>query len=130
MLNISGSHYRILLANVRNLGNCPCPRCLTPMADVPNLGTAEDRAQRSSLARNSNAEWQDKISSARNLIYRQNYAVTNDQVEAKLKSESLTPNTVSYIIAESFGPIIQTIHFRTHFQSGYCIQGSSCTPCS
>jgi hypothetical protein len=87
--------YRILLASIHNLGNCPCPRCAIPMSCVPSLGTTGDREQRVSLARKDDADFREKTSAARELIYVRNYAVTNDQVEAKLKEHSLTPNTVS-----------------------------------
>jgi hypothetical protein len=65
------------------------------MSRVPNLGTAEDREQRASLSRNDDADFRERTSAARDLIYGSNYAVTNDQIEAKLKEQSLTPNIVS-----------------------------------
>jgi hypothetical protein len=65
------------------------------MSCVPSLGTTGDREQRVSLARKDDADFWEKTSAAQELIYVRNYAVTNDQVEAKLKEHSLTPNTVS-----------------------------------
>jgi hypothetical protein len=44
------THHRILLASIRNLGCCPCLRCLIPLDRVPNMGMRRDMAQRMSLA--------------------------------------------------------------------------------
>lgn len=68
------------------------------MSHVPNLGTVEDREQRTSLARKDDADFRDKNSAARDLIYVGNYTITNDRVEAQLKEYSLTPNIVSFSV--------------------------------
>jgi hypothetical protein len=43
--------YRIFLAGIRDLGHCPCPRCLIPSSAVPNMGKVRDMKQRKMLAR-------------------------------------------------------------------------------
>ena len=92
---------RILIASIRNLGNCPCPRCLIPLNRVHNLGMARDRTQRVTLARVDNSQRRNKISTARTLIYEKNLQVNCTAVEDLLKEMSLVPTTVRaiYIIS-------------------------------
>jgi hypothetical protein len=66
------------------------------MSRVPQLGTVEDREQHSSLAREDDHTYRQKISDARDLIYVKNYAVNTTQIEDKLKDDSLTPNAVGF----------------------------------
>src|SRR5262245_26895967 len=56
---------RILLATIRNLGRCPCPRCLIPMSRVHNMGKVLDMKQRKTLARIDDEARRDKVSKAR-----------------------------------------------------------------
>ncbi|KAF8834488.1 hypothetical protein BDN67DRAFT_992660 [Paxillus ammoniavirescens] len=63
---------KVLIANIWNLGGCPCPHCLIPKD-------------------HDTVEQQKKIISARDLIYGQQYVVDTAQVEALLKAESLVP---------------------------------------
>jgi hypothetical protein len=56
----------------------------------------EDREKRVSLARKDDSSYRERISSARKLIYVDNYAISNEHVENLLKENSLTPNAVCY----------------------------------
>jgi hypothetical protein len=85
---------RILIAGVRNLGTCPCPRCLIPLARVHNLGMDRDMSQRKTMARVDDHQRRHKILSARRFIYDLNHAVNSAAVEALLRKESLVPNIV------------------------------------
>ena len=85
----------MLIANVRNLGACPCPQCIIPKDRVHHLGTEKDILQRRLLARRDTQGRQKKIFDARRLIYEKNYVVDMPQVEALLKDESLVPTKVS-----------------------------------
>ncbi|KAH7916892.1 hypothetical protein BV22DRAFT_997067, partial [Leucogyrophana mollusca] len=87
---------KILIATIRNLGTCLCPRCLIPKDRVQNLGTERDMLQRTLLARTDNQERREKIDAARKLIYESNYAVDTDQVERMLKPESLVPTANAF----------------------------------
>ena len=40
---------KVLMACVRNLGICPCPRCLIKRGHIHDLGTAVDRRRRAKL---------------------------------------------------------------------------------
>ena len=87
---------RVLIANIRNLGMCPCPRCLIPKSRIDNLGLNNDMQQRQALARVDTEEQQSKVAAARHLIYQEHYVVDTPQVEALLKEESLVPTKVLY----------------------------------
>ncbi|KIM57899.1 hypothetical protein SCLCIDRAFT_28530 [Scleroderma citrinum Foug A] len=41
---------KVLLASIRNLGQCPCPRCTIPMSHVHNLGMSQDMKEWNTLA--------------------------------------------------------------------------------
>ena len=86
--------FRVLIATIRNLGNCPCPRCLIPKFHVHLLATESDLLQRGLSSRSDTAHRREKIMSARKLIYEKHYAVDAAQVEALLKDESLVPTMV------------------------------------
>ena len=87
--------YRILLASIRNLGRCPCPRCLILLDRVPNMGMRRDMAQRMSLARVDNLERRSRIKAARDIIYVKNYRTDSKAVEDLLQKDSLVPTAVS-----------------------------------
>jgi hypothetical protein len=84
---------RVLIATVRNLGGCPCPRCLIPKERIQNMGRPQDRKQRETLARN-NEKRRNMVSTARSLIYDRNYAVGSAPVEHILKPQSWVPTSV------------------------------------
>jgi hypothetical protein len=88
---------RIALASIRNLGNCPCPRCLTPLSDAHKFGMAMDQKKRRTLARTDDRSRQIKVSSAWKLIYCNNYAVNSAPVESLLKETSLVPTSVCIV---------------------------------
>jgi hypothetical protein len=33
---------RVLIANMKNMGQCPCPRCTIRLTDIKDLGKAKD----------------------------------------------------------------------------------------
>ena len=86
------------MCSIRNMGGCPCPRCLIPMENMHLIGTKRDTKQRETLARVDNANRQIKVSNARQLIYKSNFAVDCAAVERLLKPESLVPTEVSCIV--------------------------------
>ena len=58
------SMIRVLIANIRNLGACPCPRCTIPKDRIRNLATERDMLQRQILVRKDTKDRRDKISAA------------------------------------------------------------------
>ncbi|KAF8838875.1 hypothetical protein BDN67DRAFT_880706, partial [Paxillus ammoniavirescens] len=66
---------KVLIANIHNLGGCPCPRCIISKERIQLVATGQDMLQRELLAHNNTQERCDKVSNAQKLIYEQNYAV-------------------------------------------------------
>ncbi|EGO18986.1 hypothetical protein SERLADRAFT_443529 [Serpula lacrymans var. lacrymans S7.9] len=90
---------KVLLTSIRNLGACPCPRCLIPKDCIPGMGTKQDMRQRKTLARVNNSQYQRKVDIARSLIYEKNHAVNSNAVERLLKEESLVPTLNAFSAA-------------------------------
>ena len=82
---------RVLLATVRNNGNCPCPCCLVKKEDVFKLGQVRDLRNRLSHARSYVG---DLIKQGRDFIYRLGYNVAGAAVERLLLEHSWVPTTV------------------------------------
>jgi hypothetical protein len=89
---------RILIASIRNLGKCPCPRCLIPLNRVHNLGMVLDRAQRVTMARLDDNESRKRVFAARRLIYKKNMQVYSKAVNDLLEETSQVPTAVSGIL--------------------------------
>jgi hypothetical protein len=96
---------RILVTCIRNLGTCPCPRCLIPLNEVHNLGTELDRERRTTMARVDDSESRGRVVTARKLIYdpKQNVGVDNKAIEDLLKCTSQVPTIVSVPISYLVG---------------------------
>jgi hypothetical protein len=82
------------MASIRNLGKCPCPRCLIPKSRIHNLGLARDMMQRVTMHRVDDHQRRSKISSARDLIYKKNMKVNSAAIETLLGENSWVPTTV------------------------------------
>ncbi|KAG2740831.1 hypothetical protein P692DRAFT_20689050, partial [Suillus brevipes Sb2] len=86
---------KVLIATIRQLGGCPCPRCLIPMGRLHNLGMTRDRQQRVTLAR-SDASRSQLVKTARGFIYEDNYGVDSTAVEDLLKRDSWVPTSNAF----------------------------------
>jgi hypothetical protein len=84
-----------MLAGIRNKARCPCPRCLIPKALFKNLGMVRDMQQRETLRRMDDESKKNLVATAREIIYKKNYAVNYEGVDALLKEQSLVPSAVS-----------------------------------
>ncbi|KAI4293623.1 hypothetical protein K525DRAFT_214444, partial [Schizophyllum commune Loenen D] len=82
---------KVLIATIRDYGNCPCTRCTVSKDQIRDLGSTTDRDIRTSRQRQDNRECREKVEEARKIIYDQGYAVTSEKVEEKLKAESYVP---------------------------------------
>ena len=82
---------RVLLAGVRNNGDCPCPRCLVKKRDIGKIGQALDLRSRVSNARLYVGE---KIKDARDFIFKLGYNVGSAAVERLLSEHSWVPTLV------------------------------------
>ncbi|KAG1807920.1 hypothetical protein EV424DRAFT_1543645 [Suillus variegatus] len=81
---------KVLVATIRQLGGCPCPRCLIPKNRLHNLGMPHDGQQRITLLRSSE-ERDQLVTTARKIIYDKNYGVDSTAVENILKPCSWVP---------------------------------------
>lgn len=89
----------MLIATIRDMGDCPCVRCTITKSEIREVGTPEDMAVRIDQRRVDNEERQQKVESARQLIYKSGYVVNSDKVDKLLKSESLVATEVcSFLI--------------------------------
>ncbi|KAJ3991165.1 hypothetical protein F5050DRAFT_1802211 [Lentinula boryana] len=74
----------LLLAGIRDLGACPCPRCLCPKSKLDQMVTARQFLM-------------DKVTLARRWIYHQGYKIKGSAVENILKETSSVPTINAFI---------------------------------
>ncbi len=89
-------HFRILLACIRFLGRCPCPRCLVLKSQVPDMGTKYDRKRQSENFRKDTTFVQMLIAKARKLIFEVGKSIASKAVECKIYTTSLLPTRVRH----------------------------------
>lgn len=95
LTDLTSAGFRVLVATIRDLGQCPCPLCLVTLDQVHLLGQVADERIRTAKARVDSAERISKVTSARKMIYQHGYAASNDRSEYFLKPESLVATEVS-----------------------------------
>ena len=83
---------RVLLANIRNKGLCPCPRCLVSKSELDRLGLRRDISIRIDKFREFMA---DKVNIARRAIYSLAKPIRGTAVEDLLMSFSGVPTLAS-----------------------------------
>ncbi|KAJ7146778.1 hypothetical protein C8R44DRAFT_18711 [Mycena epipterygia] len=79
---------KVLLATIRDKGYCPCPRCLVPKKNFDKMGLVHDLRSRINVAR---IYFLNKITAARNLIYKVGLAINNARIDTLLQEFSLVP---------------------------------------
>lgn len=84
------------MATIKNQGGCPCPRCLVTLSDTSNMGTKRDMNFRQSKnqIRVDNLQYRAHVTSARKIIYENNYVVNSVAIDKILKPTSLVPTRV------------------------------------
>ncbi|THH26439.1 hypothetical protein EUX98_g7748, partial [Antrodiella citrinella] len=82
---------KVLLATLRNLGRCICPRCKQTKDRVPEMGTKNDDNRRETLAREDDEAYRRKSTTARKAVYNSGLGVKSSAVETLLAQESLVP---------------------------------------
>ena len=87
--------HRILIASIRNLGTCPCPRYHIPLNQVHNL---ENQVTCYGVTAGLGLTIAHAVNSARRLIYQQNYQVNSAAVERILRPNSHVPSALKHII--------------------------------
>jgi len=84
---------RILLANIKNLGQCPCPRCMVKLTEVRDLGKEMDR-QRHANVRKPTRNVLHLVRKARKAVFK-GYKVSDSRIEKLLGGGSRVPTIVS-----------------------------------
>jgi hypothetical protein len=83
---------RALIATIKDMGSCPCPRCLMPKGFFSNLGLAKDMNSRLT---NLRVYVTTKVVKAREFIYAFGNTVDGAKVEDTLGEGSWVPILVS-----------------------------------
>ncbi|KAJ3752589.1 hypothetical protein EV360DRAFT_97363 [Lentinula raphanica] len=94
---------KVLLATIRDLGNCPCPQCLCPKASLDQMGTRRDLALRKNTARTFLIG---RVKKARDYIYRKGYGIRSARIEELLKATSSVPTMNAFVdrLGSDFNP--------------------------
>ncbi|KIK81965.1 hypothetical protein PAXRUDRAFT_47946, partial [Paxillus rubicundulus Ve08.2h10] len=85
---------KVLLATIRDKGNCPCPRCLVPKAHFHRIGFVSDMSARISRVRQY---LKAQVSAARDAIYKLGAPIKGVDPERNLKEFSLVPTLNSFV---------------------------------
>jgi hypothetical protein len=82
---------RVLIATIKDMGACPCPRCLIPKASFDLLGLYRDMRDRVTSLRTYSLA---KVTEAREYIYRWGNTVDGSKVQTTLGQGSWVPTMV------------------------------------
>lgn len=124
----SPDDFRVLLASIRDKGDCLCPHCLVRKDQISLLGTKADRQRRVQSAREDSERRQAKVSSARRFIYERGLNVNSTRVEAILKPTSLVPTVVRSLVM--YLKVQLTVSPRTRSPPAYYHMVFNSTRCS
>ncbi|KIK35492.1 hypothetical protein CY34DRAFT_16981 [Suillus luteus UH-Slu-Lm8-n1] len=91
---------KVLLATIKDMGSCPCPRCFTPKASFDLLGLFRDMQDRVNDIRTYCLA---SVSKAREFIYREGNTVDGSKVQAALGEGSWVPTVNTF--AQRLGPL-------------------------
>jgi hypothetical protein len=84
---------RVLIANIKNMGQCPCPRCSIRLTDIKDLGKAKDIQTRAD-GRKPTPQLFHAVKRARKAIFK-GYKVSGSCVERLMGGGSRIPTNVS-----------------------------------
>lgn len=82
---------RCIIATIKDLGHCPCPRCLVTKEEIPAVGQQRDINRRTTKARTDSSQRRRKVELARNAIDEHGTAVDSKTLDIFLFDESLIP---------------------------------------
>ncbi|TFY50777.1 hypothetical protein EVJ58_g10894, partial [Rhodofomes roseus] len=82
---------KILLACIRYLAECPCPRCYVKKSDMRLMGTSRDLKQRQDHSRIDTEPIQYDIKATRSWIFKDGYKPNSKRIDKVLQSRSLLP---------------------------------------
>nr|GAT50466.1 predicted protein [Mycena chlorophos] len=81
---------KILLATIKSLGGCPCPRCFVRKAQIAETGTVNDMKRRQAI-RVDDEHRRSVIESARKAIFEQGSAIDGTTIKGMLQEKSWVP---------------------------------------
>ncbi|KAJ3985139.1 hypothetical protein F5890DRAFT_1573070 [Lentinula detonsa] len=84
---------KVLLATIRDLGSCPCPRCLIPKSLLDQMGSKHDMKRREKIR----IFLVDKVMRTRQWIYNEGSKIRGSAVERLLKETSSVPTLNAFI---------------------------------
>jgi hypothetical protein len=108
----SHSTFRVLLATIRSLAKCPCPRCFIRKDQIDGSGTIPDMKRRLH-ERKDTSSWRNLIKSVRDKLYAKGKALMSGAVNERLKEFSWVPSLVrdhlvSIAVKQSSSLILQS----------------------
>ncbi|KAJ3526650.1 hypothetical protein NM688_g8235 [Phlebia brevispora] len=89
---------KVVLATIRYLAKCPCPRCLVSKAQIPEMGTKLDTRRRHRLAREDDENRRRTIDRTRSWIYMNGDPITNTWVDRLLSPASWVPTRNAFSV--------------------------------
>jgi hypothetical protein len=84
--------FRVLIATIKDMGFCPCPRCFVPKVSFGFLGLFKDMRDRAASLRTYSLA---KVNEARDFIYKWENTVDGSKVQMTLGQGSWVPTVVS-----------------------------------
>lgn len=111
----------MIMACLKYLAQCPCPRCLLLKSKIPRLGTKRDAQERAKLMRVDDECRRKEVELVRKWIYEDGRSLTSAAVERMLGPRSLVPTRVSCSYNYSINDLTyfkSECLFRTTFRSG------------
>ncbi|KAG2737333.1 hypothetical protein P692DRAFT_20762048, partial [Suillus brevipes Sb2] len=91
---------KVLIATIKDMGSCPCPRCFVPKALFGFLGLFRDMRDRVASLRVYSLA---KVNEARNFIYNWGNTVDGSKVQATLGEGSWVPTVNAFV--DKLGPL-------------------------
>ncbi|KAG2743859.1 hypothetical protein P692DRAFT_20878151 [Suillus brevipes Sb2] len=85
---------KVLIATIKDMGSCPCPRCLIPKSSFDFLGLVGDMRDRLGSLRTYSLA---KVTNAREFIYRQGNTVDSSKVQTILGDGSWVPTVNAFV---------------------------------
>jgi hypothetical protein len=86
----------MLMACLKYLACCPCPRCLILKSRIPLIGTKTDTKRRIQLARVDSEDRRHKIELVRRMMFEGGVNITSKRIEDLLGPASLVPTRVCH----------------------------------
>jgi hypothetical protein len=84
------SFHRVLLATIKSLGRCPCPRCHIKNDQIGDLGMVNDMKRRTNVCED-NSERREKVEKACQGIFKKGYSVVSNTFRNLMDLTLLVP---------------------------------------